>query len=423
MRQRTFQKRALTIVLLIAGALVPYLTFWGCGSGGYDSPTAASSPALLPPETLKSWIDGGKVNSEGYDRVVILDISNAGYGTTGHIPGAQSVNSATELMQTRIEGVAPSVNMVADGSRMDALIQRTGITANTTIVFTSSSLMQATRAYFTFRYWGFPKECLKVLDGVNAAWNATFPGTLDNTTPVIAPSTYSVRDLGVLNAGLRASLGEMMVAAADTDPDTIILDTRTGELAGGYAGTPRSTTGVFAPSGDYTVFEGHLREGRAVGYTTLTGANGRFVPTDNLVTLFAAVGVDSSTTAYVYCRTGVIASLEFFVLDGILGWDTVLYDGSWSQWGAMGDVAKDGVLAAASPWRTDTATYSDLVVYNLDNGATIEQVVLDPLAVQMFTTVSDPSANQIENEDAAYITGGGGTTGGGTTGGGSGGGC
>jgi len=121
----------------------------------------------------------------------------------------------------------------------------------------------------------------------------------------------------------------------------------------------------------------------------------------------------------------VIASFEFFLLDGVLGWDTVLYDGSWSQWGHMsGDSAKGGALPASSPWRTDVGAYSDLVVYNLDNGALIETLVVDPLAVQMYTTIGDPSANQIENEDAAYITGGGGTSGGGTTtGGGSGGGC
>ncbi|MGZ8473463.1 MAG: selenite/tellurite reduction operon rhodanese-like protein ExtH [Candidatus Deferrimicrobiaceae bacterium] len=429
MRQRTFKRSALIFVVLLGGALVPYLTLWGCGGGGFDAPTTTSAPALLSAQTLKTWVDQGKVNGEGYDRVVILDVTSPGeYDNTakGHIPGAQLVNFSTELIQTRIEGVAPAFGMIIDGSRMDALIQKLGIDRNTTIVFTSStSIMYATRAYFTFRYWGFPKKCLKVLDGANAAWNAAFAGTFTTDHPVVAPSAYSVRNLGALNAGLRASLGEMMTVAADTDPDTVIVDTRTGELAGSYAGTPKSTAGVFAPSSpaDYAVFEGHMKGGRALGYTTLT-AGGSFLPVDNLVTLFGAIGVDSTKTVYVYCRTGVIASVEFFVLDGILGWNTVLYDGSWSQWGAMGIVDKGGPLAASSPWRTDTSANSGLIVYNQDNGALVEKVVLDDLAVQMYTTVGDPSANQIEKEDAGYITGGGGTGGGGTTtGGGGGGGC
>lgn len=428
MRQRTIRKRALVSFLLLAGALVPYLAFWGCGSGGYDEPSATSAPTLLPVETLKAWIDQGKVNNDGYDEVVILDVSSAANYNDGHIPGAQLVSSGTDIMQTRVEGVAPSVNMVAEGSRMDALIQRTGIGPNTVIVITAESgsytgVMQATRAYFTFRYWGFPKECLKLLDGGYIAWNAAYPGMLETAAPTVTPSTYSVRDLGALNAGLRASLGEMMAVAADSDPDTVTIDTRSSETAGSYAGTYRSTTGVWPNvAGDYTVFEGRMKGGRAVAYTSfLDSATGKFL--DNVADTLGLIGVDSSKTAYVYCRTGVIASVHFFVLDGILGWNTVLYDGSWSQWGAMGDPAKGGVLASSSPWRTDTAAYSDLAAYNQDNGALVEQVVLDNLAVQMFSTISDPAANQIEKQDAEYISGGGGTSGGTTTGGGGGGGC
>ncbi|MBE0603639.1 MAG: hypothetical protein IH611_08425, partial [Deltaproteobacteria bacterium] len=279
-------------VLLLVGALVPYFTFWGCGSGGYDEPSATAASTLLTPETLASWINSGKVNSTGYERVVLVDVTTPASYNAGHIPGAQCLDSGTELMQTRIEGVAPSVNMVPEGSRMDALIQRLGIDANTTIVFTSkTSILSATRAYFTFRYWGFPKERLKVLDGGYAAWT----GALDNVVPTVTPSTYSVRDLGALNAGLRASLGEMMAVAADTDADTVILDTRSGELAGGYAGVIGSTTGVFPPGGDYAAFEGHMKGGRALAYSTLS-SGGRFLPNDNLVTLFAAVGVDGTKT-------------------------------------------------------------------------------------------------------------------------------
>jgi hypothetical protein len=63
----------------------------------------------------------------------------------------------------------------------------------------------------------------------------------------------------------------------------------------------------------------------------------------------------------------VIASSAFFVLDGILDWPVSLYDGSWSQWGQMsGSSANGGTLRSDSPWRTDTAARSSLVVYNFD---------------------------------------------------------
>lgn len=429
MRQRTFKRSALIFVVLLGGALVPYLTLWGCGGGGFDAPTTTSAPALLSAQTLKSWMGQGKVNGEGDDRVVILDVTDkASYdnASIGHIQGALLLNSATELYQTRTEGIAPDVNMVPEGSLMDSVIQKSGIDRNTTIVFTSSaSMLNATRAYFTFRYWGFPKERLKLLDGLNSGWFALFPETRTGVAPVVTPSTYSVRNNGTLRANMRASLGEMMVVAADTDPDTVIVDGRSAATAGSYAGVPRSTAGVFAPSGDYVIYEGRMKGARALLYTNLYSSN-FFRPADNIVSQFVAIGVDSSKTTYVHCRTGVIASVLFFALDGILGWNSVLYDGSWSQWGQMSaNSSKGGVLPSGSAWRTDVSTLSDLIVYNTDNGALVEALPFDNMALLMYTGPTDLRANQIEKEDAAYITGGSGTGGGGgtTPGGGGGGGC
>jgi len=66
----------------------------------------------------------------------------------------------------------------------------------------------------------------------------------------------------------------------------------------------------------------------------------------------------------------VIASSAFFVLDAILDWPVTLYDGSWSQWGQLaGDSTKGGQLRTDSTWRTDTASRSELVVYNYDSTA------------------------------------------------------
>ena len=63
----------------------------------------------------------------------------------------------------------------------------------------------------------------------------------------------------------------------------------------------------------------------------------------------------------------MIASSAFFVLDAILNWPVANYDGSWSQWGQMsGDSTKGGQLRSDSPWRTDIASRSELVVYNND---------------------------------------------------------
>ena len=275
------------------------LAIWGCCTSGQDTPVPGpvatkTATALVDAATLKGWADAGLVNRKKGEKVVILDITAAkDYYDRGHIPGAIYVDPA-EIVQTRIEAVAASSTMVADGSKMDALIQRCGIDNNTTIVFTASSLdpaYNATRAYATFRYWGFPKERLKVLDGWDNGWKAEY--ALTSATPAIARSKYVVTPSGKnrVQAGLRASLGEMIAAVGSYDATKqAIIDTRSPAASGAYAGTPGATLGVFAPNAgtppvttDYVVFEGHMKNAKAVVYTSLYNKDNanRFFPADD----------------------------------------------------------------------------------------------------------------------------------------------
>jgi 3-mercaptopyruvate sulfurtransferase SseA len=264
---------------------------------------------------------------------------------------------------------------------MDDLVQRYGIDGNTTVVFTGSSLVNATRAYFTFRYWGFPKSRLKLLDGLNGNWNTTY-GWVAGLPPVVARSGYSVKSNPGLRNDLRVSLSEMIDYADGKIPNVLPIDDRSAATAGSYAGIRGSTTGVFNPSGDYTVFEGRIRGAQALAATTLyNGTTNVFNPSDQLVASFTSIGLDSTKTAYAYCKVGSQGSIAFFVLDGILGWPAAVYDGSWSQWGQLsGDSSMKGQLDASSHWRTDIAGRSDLVVYNYP-----------PISTPTFTTATGTS--------------------------------
>ena len=165
-----------------------------------------------------------------------------------------------------------------------------------------------------------------------------------------------------------------------------------------------------------------MKNAKAVVYTSLYDKDNsnRFFPADDgtaasLKSKFEAVGMSATKTAYVYCKTGYIASSEFFALDGILGWNVVWYDGSWSQWGQMSTFsAHGGKLPASAAWATDVPELSELVVYNFGKTAAvsgkptvltlnyIETLPVDPVSASLFTTTNDPRANQIESEDAAY---------------------
>ena len=211
---RNANNRIITSTVAFLAVFVAVLFLGSCGGGDYEKPsTTLSGSPLISASTLKSWIDEGKVNGTGYDRVVILDVNSYATYTTGHVPGALFVDSI-DLSQSRNEGVAGSTNEILEGSKMDDLIQRYGIDDKTTVVFTASSMVNATRAYFTFRYWGFSKSRLKVLDGLNSTWNSTY-GFVAELPPVVARSSYSVKSNRVLRNDLRVSLSEMIDYSGD----------------------------------------------------------------------------------------------------------------------------------------------------------------------------------------------------------------
>jgi thiosulfate/3-mercaptopyruvate sulfurtransferase len=302
----------------VVSLLATPLLINSCSTSNYDTPiTSQTSATLIEPATLKSWIDSGIVNGTGYDKVIVLDVvSSLGTYTIGHIPGAQFLNQ-NDIYQVRQEGPATDVNMVPDGQRMDALVQKYGIDKNTTIVFTgggsgspsAGAVLQVTRAYFTFRYWGFPKEKLKLLNGIDFAWKAAY-GLSQGDPPIPTPSKYSVRNNASLRTDLRASLGDMMNVAEGKVANAIPVDmrsnetTNSSETANSYVGKRGSTSGVFNPSGDFTAFEGRVKNARALLYTDQFMCDSinlcRFKAPDVLAAMFNAIGVDSTKYAHVY---------------------------------------------------------------------------------------------------------------------------
>ncbi|MDA8104958.1 MAG: selenite/tellurite reduction operon rhodanese-like protein ExtH [Nitrospiraceae bacterium] len=360
--------------LLLISILLVSISFYlySCGGGGYSDPTveATSTSVLISPETLNGWITKGYGTDQyGYTKVVVFDVTSQAAYIKGHVPGAYLMDSNTDVSATRSDGVSDTVSDVATKAIMDNVIQRTGVDEKTVIVFTTDSgagnLMALGRAYFNFRYWGFPKERLRVLDGFNDTYSkAGF--TLDTTVPSAPPaSTYSVCQLQTQSDRFRAPLAEMITVAEDNDPKTVVLDARSPNEYNGVAG---STAGPTGASGGYVAFEGHVRTAVSQNYTTLLGSDGRLLPKNDLISLFNAAGASSSTMSYSYCRTSYRAAITFLALDGVLGWPAKIYDGAWIEWGQMADQTEDGALATDSPWRTDLASRSEAITYNKEAG-------------------------------------------------------
>jgi 3-mercaptopyruvate sulfurtransferase SseA len=467
------------IFLLLAFALVATLTFWGCSSDSYDEPDTTTQNAplagqtqnvLIDAATLKGWVDAGLVNnSESYEKVAILCFG--GTYDEGHIPGAQLW--ATGGIE-RYEGPVLSSNMALDGETMDALLQAAGIDENTTVVFAGSE--KPARLYFNFRYWGFPKERLKILNGNQKAWiNAGYE--LTTVVPTVTPSNFSVKNLSAFNPDVRASLDELIKAAEGQTAFILNALTDNTEMAG-------KTTGIFAPhaydktdttyeyteytessaltaagacikegkpgydpncDNDYVIFQGSIVGANHVGNAAFYNADDGTIKTAaDVQTLLESYGIDSSKPIVTYCRAGNAASNAFMPIDVTLGWPVMVYDGSWSQWGSLTnqtglDYVPDASYAlpeALSEWATDgliewhTLTKGDFAIpakqipgpyYNVKLPKVIEKPTFQIL--DSVLTPDSAGANSIEIEDREYYETP--ATGGvsGPVGGGAGGGC
>jgi len=370
-----------TRALAPLGALALLLTSAGCGDDAgttsYDNPitTTASGP-IIDAATLIKWADEGKLNAPlgSADRVVVASVTTSANFTSTtkkHIPDSVLLETST-LTITREEGLGPAGVMVIGGPQMDGLVQKLGIDANTTIVLTvprastDSELYQLSVAYFTFRYWGFARERVKILNGGDDAWDVAGQALTDAVVSV-TPSTFSVAANKVLKDAMRTSVGEMLtlVDSINKDPNVLgswqLLDVR------GFATSPYIANTYRGNGGYQFILD------RVGGQST---RNRLYPDKATLIQRMASLPVKNGAVdafispdrkMLVMCGTSTSASPTFVLFDAVLQvpeGDITMYDGSSSQWNNY-SVAKIQAAGASSSqaaaWAFDALTPGTLL--------------------------------------------------------------
>ena len=432
----TRRRRALGLAALAAAALGA----WGCGGSAgttsYSSPiTTTSTPgAIIDAGTLAKWMDEGKVNAPfgTADRVVIVSVATSANFTSTtkkHIAEAILLDYPNELTMTREEGLGPAGTMMLSGPRMDALVQKLGIDGATTVVLTvprgigDSDMYQLSVAYWTFRYWGFSRERVKILNGGDDAWDVAGQ-PLSDARYVPTASTWSITANKTLHHDFRMSIGEMIVFVDSVNRDKSLLSTWQMLDVRGFATSPYVANTYRGNGGFQFVTD------RVNGEAT---RNRLYPDQQTLIARMSSSPVlDGATQTFlnpskkmlVMCGTSTSASPTFVLFDAVLAvpeGSMTMYDGSSSQWNTY-SVARIKAAGAsdaqAGTWAFDSGSRS---VGTLPAAVAGENAFVPG---NFAYAPSQAEANQIEAADKAYMantsggSGGGGGGGGGTTGGG-----
>lgn len=255
-------------------------------------------------------------------RIVEVDMSPNAY-QSAHIPGAIFWNILTDLLK-------PDLSQNLEPAAVSALLSRSGITPETTVVAYGSYPGTGGWIFWLLSLMGHRN--IRVLNGGYQKWRAEQRPVADALSTV-EPTEYGVAervsDTGAVNgADMRTTYEQ--IQASFNRPAQVLLDVRS-DLE--YQGKQF----LMKPP------EGHERAGHIPGavhmeHTRLLAEDGTFKSFEALQALCNSYGITADKTVVPYCAIGARAGFVWFVLTYLLGYDTVRnYDGSWNEWSRLPD--------------------------------------------------------------------------------------
>ncbi len=223
----------------------------------------------------------------------------------GHIPGAIYVDLESDLSADTGPGRHPLPDWEIFAARMSEL----GIgDRNRVVAYDDRGGAIAARLWWMLRAIGH--EHVYVLDGGLTAWTADGHATSDRISTYL-PAELSVNPqpgLTIHRDELRERLGFVLT-----------LDARSGSR---YRGEEEPIDPV----------AGHIPTAVNADYEGNLGEDQRFLPVDELIARYRALGVDGSRQVVTYCGSGVTACHDVLAMEHA-GLDrSLLYPGSWSDW-------------------------------------------------------------------------------------------
>ena len=248
-------------------------------------------------------------------RLVEVDVDTHAYDS-GHIPGAVAWNWHRDTQQTLRRDIP-------DCAGLEALLGRSGITPETTVVvYGDNNNWFATFAFWLLKLYGHADA--RVMNGGRKKW-LDEGRPLTTAVPAVTPCVYAAREP---DARLRALRD--MVAGRLGQAGHALVDVRSPKEYAGELLAPENLPQEGAQRG------GHIPGAVNIPWGQAVADDGTFKAAGELHALYGGKGLTADQSIIAYCRIGERSSHTWFVLKYLLGYPDVRnYDGSWTEWGSL----------------------------------------------------------------------------------------
>ena len=232
----------------------------------------------------------------------------------GHIKNAVRLDWTSELQQ-------PAARDLVDRDDFSKLLSSKGISNDDTVVlYGGNNNWFAAYAYWQFKLYGHDK--VKLLDGGRKKWELD-GRELVKDVPERPQTSYVAKDPDL---SIRAFRDEVVASIGQKN----LVDVRSPDEFSGKIKAP-----AHLPQ-EQSQRAGHIPTAINIPWSKAANDDGTFKSDEELKQIYTDAGVNWDGEIIALCRIGERSSHTWFVLQELLGQQSVKnYDGSWTEYGSL----------------------------------------------------------------------------------------